>query len=144
MSHLPSRLRRLAVAAAAALVLVPVAHAQQKGDQWEVTVRMEMPGMTMPAQTVRMCLDKKARDESYVPQGRGDCKVVDTHKSGNTLRYRMECSGKDALSTEGEITWSGDSYAGKMHMKGKSGSDSFDMSQTFAGRKVGECNDPMH
>jgi uncharacterized protein DUF3617 len=128
---------------AAPFVAMP-AHAQQKGDQWEVTVKMEMPGMSMPARTVRMCLDKRAKDDAFVPQGRGECKVTDSKRSGSTVRYHMECSGKDALAADGEMTWGTDTYSGRMRMTGKSGGDGFEMSQTFAGRKLGECSDPVN
>jgi hypothetical protein len=133
-----------ALALAAAPLLATPAAAQAPGDQWELTVKMDMPGMSMPARTVRMCMDKRAKDDAYVPHGAGDCKVVDTKRSGNTVRYRMECSGKEPLTADGEMTWAGDSYSGKMHMVSKSQGEGFEMSQTFSGRKVGECNDPVN
>ena len=142
-----SRIGLVAPIALAALAFAPAAFPQQKGDQWEITVKMQMEGMPsgMPAHTVRMCLDKRARDEAYVPRSRGDCKMLDSSKAGNTLRYRMECGGGgDPMVADGEITWTSDRYDGKMHMKGKSGGDGFDMSQTFTGRKIGECSDPVH
>jgi hypothetical protein len=134
---------RLLLAGLAAAALAPPALAQQKGDQWEITVRMEMPGMAMPPQTVRVCTEKHARDEAYVPQGKGDCRMVDSKRTGNTLRYRMECGGKDAMVSEGEMTFAGDSYSGRMRMKGKSDGEGFEMSQTYSARKLGECSNPV-
>jgi hypothetical protein len=134
---------RSLLAILAAGVLASPAVAQQKGDQWEISVKMEMEGMSLPAQTVRMCLDKRAKEESYVPQSSGDCKVQGVQRSGNTVRYRMECGGKEPMVADGEMTWAGDSYSGKMKMKGKSSGDSFEMSQAFSGRKVGECANPV-
>ena len=131
--------------AAAALLAVPASGVAQGADHlWEVTVKMEMPGMSMPARTVRMCLDKRAKDDAFVPQGRGECRVTDSKRSGNTVRYHMECSGKEPLAADGEMTWGTDTYSGRMRMTGKSGRDGFEMSQTFAGRKIGECNDPVN
>jgi hypothetical protein len=131
-----------ALAIVAATFAVSPALAQQKGDEWEVTIKMEMPGMAMPPHTMRMCLDKRARDDSFVPQGRGECKVTDSKRTGNTVRYHMECAGKDRLVADGEMTWASDTYSGKMRMTGKSGGDGFEMSQTYAGKKVGECANP--
>jgi hypothetical protein len=145
---LPCAVRRAVLLAAgciaSALVTAPVM-AQQTGDQWEVTVKMEMAGMpmNMPAHTTRVCMPKHARDESFVPHDSGDCRVTDSKRSGNTVRYRMECSGKEAMVAEGEFTFAGDSYHGTMHMTGKSG-EGFDMTQSYSGRKTGECSNPMH
>jgi hypothetical protein len=141
MSH---RFRTLAAAAALALIATPAA-AQEKGDQWEITVKMEMPGMpmAMPPQTTRVCMPRNAKEEALVPRKGNDCRMVDNRKVGNTVHYRMECAGKDAITTEGDITYAGDSYSGKMKMTGKSGSDTFEINQTFRGRKRGECTNPV-
>jgi len=134
----------IALPTLAALACAP-ALAQEKGDQYEITVRMEMKDMPMalPPQTTRVCMAKNAKDESFVPHKGSDCKVVRSSRTGNTLTYRMECAGKDALVAEGEITYAGDSYSGKMHMTGASGGQPFDMSQTYTGRKIGECANPV-
>jgi len=119
--------------------------AQEKGDQYEITVRMEMKGvpMALPPQTTKVCMAKNAKDESFVPQRGTDCKVVRSNRTGNTLSYRMECAGKDAMVAEGEITYAGDSYTGKMHMTGAAGGEPFEMNQTYSGKKIGECANPM-
>jgi hypothetical protein len=119
--------------------------AAEPGDQWEITVKIDMPGMpvSMPPQTTRVCLAKQARDADYVPKSQGECQVQDTHRSGKTLRYRMECRGKETVTLDGEITMGADSYHGRMQMHSKSAGDDFAMSQTFSGRKVGECANPM-
>ena len=134
----------LAVLSLAGLFAAPVA-AQEKGDQYEVTVKMEMKGMpmAMPPQTTRVCVSKQAKDESFVPMKGNDCKVTDSRKAGNTLSYRVVCSGADKMTGEGQITYSGDSYSGNMHMVGSAGGQPFDMNQTYTGRKVGECANPM-
>ena len=127
-----------------ALACAP-ALAQETGNEYEVTVRMEMKGMpmAMPPRITKVCVAKNGKDESYVPMRSGsDCKITDSRKSGNTLSYKMECTGKDAIVGEGEVTYAGDSYAGKMHMIGK-GENAFDMTQTYSGRKIGECANPV-
>jgi len=133
----------LAVPALAALAAAP-ALAQDKGDQYEVTAKMEMKGMpmAMPPQTTKVCIAKNARDESFVPMKGNECKVTNSKKTGNTLSYRFECTGKDPMVGEGEVTYATDSYSGKMHLMGSSGGQPLDMTQTYSGKKVGECANP--
>lgn len=137
---------RVAVAAiAAGIFLVPALAIAQTpkaggdaGDMWETTVKMEMPGMpmAMPATTHRMCLAKQANDDQFVPK-RDNCKVTESQRSGNTQRFKMVCTGKDAMTADGEITHAGASYNGRMRMRMQS--ENLEMTQTFSGKKVGEC-----
>jgi hypothetical protein len=146
-ASIAAALARAVPGAACALALAaPVpALAQQKGDQWELTVKMEIPGMPMnvPPTTTRLCLAKNARDEALVPQKNDECKFVESRKTGDTLRYKMACTGKDPMTMEGEVTYAGDTYAGKSKMTGSSGGQAFEMSHTYSGRKVGECANPI-
>jgi hypothetical protein len=132
---------------AAALSVSPVAVAQpakvaagDKGDLWETTVKMEMAGMpfAMPAQTHRMCLGKQARDDDLVPRN-DDCRVTESSRSGNTQRFRMVCTGKNPMTGDGEVTRTTDGYNGRMRMVGKMEGEAVDMTQTFSGRKLGDC-----
>ena len=136
---------RLAVLASTVVVALPAA-AQVKGELWETTVKMEMTGvpMDMPARTTRTCMDKNAKDEAFVPQKSedGECRMGDQKRTGNVWRYRMECTGKDkdTVVAEGEVTYAADrSYTGKMRLTGKSGAQGYEMTQTYSGRRVGEC-----
>lgn len=140
-------LRRIDWLASVALfALASSAHGQAKGDLWELTVKMQMTGvpMDMPARTTRTCMDKNAKDEAFVPQksGDGECRMVDQKRTGNVWRYRMECisKDKDTVVMDGEVTYAADrSYTGKMHMTGKSGGQGYEMTQTYTGRRVGDC-----
>jgi len=138
--------RFVCTAAVAFLFTTPLALAQSprpgddKGELWEVTVKMEMAGMpmAMPATTQQMCLGKQAGDDKYVPKN-DDCKLVSNSRSGNTQRYRMVCSGAQPMTAEGEITHTKDGYQGRMRMTGKMDGEPVDMTQTFSGRRLGEC-----
>ena len=86
---------------AAILVAGPastVALAQGKDDLWEVTTKMEMPGMpmAMPAQTQRICVAKSGKDDDYIPKREG-CRVQDSKRVGNKVTYKMVCTGKDTI-----------------------------------------------
>src|ERR1051326_1275529 len=97
-------------------------------DVWEVTSKMEMPGMpmAMPAQVHRVCTAKNRKDEDLVPK-QGDCRMVDSKRTGNTFTYRMECSGTHASTVDGTMTFGNNGYDGKMHMAMKGSGDAMDM-----------------
>jgi Protein of unknown function (DUF3617) len=138
--------RALAAASAAGLIVhctsasAQLASKGEAGELWETTVKMEMPGMpmSMPAQTHRMCLSKQAGDDKFIPR-QENCKVTDTRRTGNTQHFKMVCSGKNAMTAEGDLTLAGTGYSGKMRMSGKMEGQSMEMSQTFSGKKLGDC-----
>ena len=114
------------------------ASAQGKDDLWEVSTKMEMPGMpmAMPAQTNRFCIGKNRKDEEFVPK-QGDCRMVESKRVGNKFTYKMDCSGKLAAIVDGAITFGDNAYDGRMHMAMKKTNDTMDM--TFTGKRIGDC-----
>jgi hypothetical protein len=112
--------------------------AQGKDDLWEVSTKMEMPGMpmAMPAQTNRVCIGKNRKDEDFVPR-HGDCRMVDSKRMGNKFTYKMECAGNDPTTVEGAITFGNNVYDGQMRMTMKKTKDTMDM--TLTGKRVGDC-----
>jgi len=127
-----------AVATGLAMVSPP-ASAQVKDDLWEVTTKMEMPGMpmAMPPQTNRFCLGKNRKDEDFVPRQSGDCRMLESKRVGNRFTYRMECTGSHPAVVEGAINFANDAYDGQMRMAMKDTNDAMNM--TFSGRRVGDC-----
>lgn len=131
----------------AALVLtslpIAAAHAAGTDELWEITTKMEMPGMpmAMPAQTNKVCKPKGEVQNDPLPTDKNnECKMTDMQRSGSTTRFKMRCSGQQPMTGEGEVTYSGtDSYTGKMRIAGKMEGQDVDMTQTFSGRKVGTC-----
>jgi hypothetical protein len=113
--------------------------AQAKDDLWEVSTKMEMPGMpmAMPPQTNRFCLGKNRKDEDFVPKQGGDCRVLESKRVGNRFTYRMECSGNNPAVVEGAINFGNNAYDGQMRMAMKGSNDAMNM--TFSGRRVGDC-----
>ena len=126
----------LALAAAS-----PVA-AQGKDDLWEVSSKMEMPGMpmAMPAQVNRVCVGKNRRDEDLVPR-QDNCRVVDSKRVGNKFTYRMECTGNDPSTIVGELTFGNNAYDGQMRMTMTKTNDTMNMA--LSGRRVGDCTAPV-
>ena len=111
---------------------------------WEITTKMEMPGMPMqmPPQTVKRCFKKEDLKESKdaLPADK-TCKFDDLKESGNTVRWKMSCNGAEGPMTgTGEVTYAGQSYSGTTTMVGKAGGESFKMNQKYSAKRVGDCN----
>lgn len=128
---------------AVALAGSAAAVAQGTDDLWEVTMKMEMPGMpmAMPAQVHRVCVAKSHKDEDLIPR-RDNCRLLESKRSGNKLTYRMACTGAEAGDVAGEMTYGSNSYEGRMRITAMSGGQAMEMGQTFTGRRVGDCAAP--
>lgn len=110
---------------------------------WDVTFKMEMPGMpmAMPAQTQQVCLKKdRSSGADMIPKD-SNCKVTDFKVVGNKTSFAVECGGNEPMSGRGEVTATATSYDGKMWMKSKRRGQDMEMTQTYSGRKVGACTD---
>ena len=130
----------LVLASFVVLLLVPSAAALAQGtdDQWEITSKMEMPGMpmAMPAQVTRACVGKNAKDDELIPR-QGDCKVVESKRTGNKLTYKMTCTTPEPTTVEGETQFGSGAYDGKMRMTMTKSNHSMQM--TYSGKRVGGC-----
>ena len=102
---------------------------------WEITSKMEMMGLNMPAVKHNQCITKKnaVPDSSQQDQ---ECKLVNTTVKGDTVKWNMVCDSPEGKSTmNGEITYHGDTFKGflKIDMQG------MEMIQHMNGRRIGEC-----
>lgn len=121
--------------------LSTIASAQGKDELWDITMKMEMAGMpfAMPPQSNRVCIEK-GNDAGLVPKNdSGECTITDQKRIGNRFTFAVTCTGKDPMTGTGELVHAPDSYEGRIQMKGKSGGESFDMTQTMSGKRVGNC-----
>lgn len=112
--------------------------AEGPDELWEVTMKMEMPGMpAMPAHTSQVCKTRGDRDPSKTGarDRDSDCKLVDSRQTGNRTTWKMVCTKPNAMTILGDVTYSGDSYQGTMKMTG----GEMDMTQNISGKKVGSC-----
>ena len=137
-----SRPRIAFFAALLAAFCLPAA-AQEKDESWDITMKMEMAGMpmSMPARTSRVCVEKGAKEDRYVPQ-QGDCKTVESNRTGNRYTFKMVCEGKNKMTGTGEITFADGAYDGRMKMTGMMEGQAVDMTQTYSGKRVGSCTAP--
>lgn len=155
------RLRARAAAAIAAGLLLPaLLHAQMGAsmgrgggnpmfkpgpgpdDLWEMTVKMEMPGMPMalPDQTSQVCVRKGRKDADLVPQN-DECTMTDVRTSGNRTTFAMVCKGDPPMSGTGDITSTPTSYHGRIAVRSTRRGEEMTMTQTFTGKRIGTCTD---
>ena len=104
---------------------------------WEITSRVKMPGMELPANTMTQCITK----ESLVPQGgsgpgQNQCEISDVRIEGDTVSWSITCDSQEGVMTgSGETTYDGDSFEGssKMSMQG------MEITTTMSGKRIGAC-----
>lgn len=107
--------------------------------KWEVTTKMEMPGMSisMPEVTSTQCLTKK----DFVPQGSQqgqECKITKTKVDGNTVTWTVKCSGQGGEVTgTGRMTYSGSSLKGTIEMTMVQSNTK--MISYINGHRIGDC-----
>jgi hypothetical protein len=128
----------LALGFTVALVPVEPALAQGTDDMYEITSRMEMPGMALsvPAQVVKLCVAKNGKDDEFIPR-KSECKIVDSKRTGNKFTYKMACGGSDPATMDGEVVFGTGAYEGKMRMTMTKSNQSMQM--TYSGQRIGSC-----
>ncbi len=134
-------MRSVAGTAAVLLGLAWAAVAAAQGLQpglWEITVRMEMPGMAMAPMTTQQCM-RDARPESAVPQP-PNCTLQSQSVSGNTFRWSARCQeGGMVMTGNGEMTMLGSTYDGVLQMTVQEGGERQQMTHRYSGRRIGDC-----
>ena len=127
--------------AAAFVCLLPVARfasAQGSDDQYDVTVKMQMAGMSMPPMSQRLCVKKGANDGDFIPR-QENCRVSDMVRTGSRLTFKMACAGNNPMTGAGDFTFGGSGYNGQIRMKGRMEGQDVDMTQAIDARRIGGC-----
>ncbi|WP_176693273.1 DUF3617 domain-containing protein [Arenimonas terrae] len=112
------------------------------GNLYSVTTKMEMQGMpfAMPANTVQVCGPKDQASDKMVPADE-NCTVSNFRNTGNKSSFTMVCRGENPMTATGEFErLSADAYRGRMQMKGEMEGEPMDMTMTFEGKKIRDCN----
>jgi hypothetical protein len=130
----------VAVLIAALAASLPAA-AQGKDELWEISSKMEMPGMPMaiPPQVNRVCVGKNRKDEDLVPR-QSDCRMVDSKRTGSKFTYKMACAGNEPMTMVGEMNFGTNAYDGQMRMTMTKTNDTMNMA--VSGKRVGDCTAP--
>jgi len=110
-------------------------------EQWEVTTSVEMTGMPfqVPPTTTKICVPPGEQSKQKMVPADKNCKVSNFKSTGNTSSFHIECTGPQAMSGDGQITYSGNSYKGSLKAYTKMDGQRMDMNLAYAGRKTGPC-----
>jgi len=132
----------LVLCALAAVTLV--AQSPMRPGRWETTMQMQMPNLPvqMPATKTSSCVTAeqlKKDPAAGLPSGpnanSNQCKASDYKYSDNTVTWKMVCSGQQAMTANGEMTFMGDSFTGTMKMSTPQG----EMAMQLSGKRTGDC-----
>jgi Protein of unknown function (DUF3617) len=77
------------------MVCATSAFAAGSDELWEMTTKMDMPGMAMPAMMQTSCLSKGGAYQPQKSPQQKNCEMTDVKVSGNTTKWKMHCSGSD-------------------------------------------------
>jgi hypothetical protein len=105
---------------------------------WEITSKVEMPGIPMeiPPTVMKHCYSKAdVADRKNVIAREKDCKVTDMKTSGSKISWTMKCTGENAATMTGETVFGSDSYTSVMHMKAQG----HNMTTRVKGKRIGNC-----
>lgn len=132
--------RALAAASMGFLALAVAADAPL-GDLWETTSQMSMPGMpSMPPQTAKLCTAKEWTQPPPPPQGQS-CQQTDFRKTGNTVTWKIQCTGQMAMAGEGRIVFdTPTSYSGTIQFA----VEGMAMTVRLTGKKTDQCDNPIN
>lgn len=121
--------------AAASLTLTLPAMAAGEGEWWEMTTKMEMPGMpAMPGgPPTKFCRVKGDESKPVKSDDDKNCSITDVKNAGNTMTFKMKCTGKDAMTGSGELTSTATTFNQKIKMR--SGGE--DMVMVASGKRIG-------
>jgi len=111
---------------------------------WEITTKMEMPGMpvAMPPTKATHCYTPQdvENTDKTIPKDQ-TCKLNSHSVAGNKVTWAVSCQDKNGTTTgNGEMTYKGNSYDGTMKMSVKAkGAAPMNMTYRYSGRRLGDC-----
>jgi len=130
----PLRLCRGLVAAMFCTTLAVAA--PDSGDRYRVTTTMQMAGMSMPAAATEVCTARaQPVTEQSIPKDK-NCDVQNFRVDGGKASYRIVCTGKNAMTGDGEMETLADGFRGSMkaHVQGET------VTMRYEGKRIGGCD----
>ena len=109
---------------------------------WEVSTTMTSPLFPQPRiQTQQECMKESTiSPETLAPSDGGECSILETSVSGNTLSWSMQCNTQGgAMKGHGSFESKGDTGSGSMQMNMDIEGQSFSMKLAWKGHRVGSC-----
>ncbi|MBU0485060.1 MAG: DUF3617 domain-containing protein [Proteobacteria bacterium] len=123
------------------LIAIPVWGLDFKPGLYEITSKVEMPGMpagAIPAQTITQCMT----EQDPVPSknaGGEECKVTDMKQSGNSMTWKMKCDQQEDMISEGKMTYNGDSFSGTITTMMGPKAGNMTIVTRISGKRIGDC-----
>ncbi|CAH1211830.1 conserved exported hypothetical protein [Candidatus Nitrotoga sp. BS] len=114
------------------------------GEYWEVTSKMEIPGMpfAMPVSSSKVCVTKGGESDPRKTAGDKNCKMSDIKTVGNKVSWKARCDHDgDVMTGIGEQTSTPNSFAGKMQLTGISKGQDISMNMALSGKRIGGACD---
>jgi hypothetical protein len=133
-------MRKILITVLAVLLVPTVSFAAEtmREGLWEITTKMEMPGMPMkmPPTVTKHCYTKNdVSDQRKIISRDRNCSVTDLKTSANKVTWKMKCTGENAATMTGETVFGSDSYSSVMKMN----SHGQNMTMKVKGKRLGNC-----
>lgn len=128
----------LSVLAASSAALAAGAKVDARPGNWEVTIKVEVPGLNLSRKPVKteFCLTEK---DLVPPVQRADqgCKPAPPRISGNTVAWTLKCEDPNGTVTEGrgKVTYAGETFTGALDVT----VEHVPVKYLLSGKRVGDC-----
>jgi hypothetical protein len=136
----------LALTAKPALADKPAAPAKvggmaTTGTKWRVTTTVVIPNAPMapPPMTYEFCQTETARVPQQPTAMTGPCKMVEHKFENRRATWKVRCEGEMVMIGEGSLTYEANRFAGEVKLRAEGEGESFAMTQTLSGQKIGTC-----
>ena len=135
----------LATSALCALGLVALpAFANEPGNLMKVTstMKMQVPGMSMPArtQTHQVCTSVKKPDPRDMLKQQKDCTLSNLVQTADSVSYHMTCTGQMQMDADAHFQLHSDGgMHGTIHSNSHASGQNMVMDMTIDGVRVGSC-----
>lgn len=129
------RLRGILAVALCCTTLAAAAE-PDSGDRYRVTMTMKMAGMSMPGTTTEVCTARaQPVSEQSIPKDK-DCDVQNFRVEGAKASYRIVCTGKNAMTGDGEMETLPSGFRGSM----KAQAEGQQIAMNYEGKRIGGCD----
>jgi hypothetical protein len=116
--------------------------------KWQLTMETKMEGLPFQVPVMPFTTTQCITKDNLVPRNtsRNDqkCEIIDQKIIGNKVTWKVKCTDPDVTSEgEGEITYSGDSYSGRMKTKitDHGTKEVMTSTTTMKGQRIGDCSE---
>ena len=134
----PIHVRRVLAAALFCTTLAAAASARaaDTGDRYRVTVTMKMAGMSMPGSSTEVCTaHEQPVSAQSIPKDK-NCDVQDFRIDGAKASYHMVCTGKNAMTGDGEMETLPGGFRGSI----KAQAQGQQITMSYEGKRIGGCD----